>query len=134
MTTSSSDKSAADTTVGSESQISGTTARAKEKAAELGRAASETLNDQRRHAASGLDSAASTIRARADQLPGGETVSGVAHSTADALSSTADYVRKNDLGDMWADVEGMVKRNPGPSLLAAAFVGFLVGRAFAATE
>jgi hypothetical protein len=32
---------------------------------------------------------------------------------------------------MLADVEQIVKKNPGPSLLAAVVVGFLVGRAFA---
>jgi hypothetical protein len=31
---------------------------------------------------------------------------------------------------MAADVEQLVKNNPGPSLVAAAVVGFLVGRAF----
>jgi len=31
---------------------------------------------------------------------------------------------------MMSDVAELVKRNPGPSLLAAAAIGFLVGRAF----
>jgi hypothetical protein len=31
---------------------------------------------------------------------------------------------------MMADVEQLVINNPGPSLLVAAIVGFLVGRAF----
>jgi hypothetical protein len=31
---------------------------------------------------------------------------------------------------MMADVETLVKNNPGPALMAAAVVGFLVGRAF----
>lgn len=118
----------------SESQRPGVAARVTEKAAELGETAADTLDSQRRTAASGLSSAAETIRARADQLPGGDTVSGMAHSAADALGSTADYVRRHDLHGMVADVENVVKRNPGPALLAAAFVGFLVGRTVTARD
>ena len=61
-------------------------------------------------------------------------MSGLAHSAADKLTSTADYVRQNDLKDMLTDVEQLVKKNPGPSLVAAAFVGFLVGRAFTTSD
>jgi ElaB/YqjD/DUF883 family membrane-anchored ribosome-binding protein len=130
-----SDKNDSDTSAaGLGSQISGATARVKDKAAELGQSAADTLDSQRSTAASGLSSAAETIHARADQLPGGDTVSGLAHSAADTLTSTADYVRQNDLQSMLADVEQVVKKNPGPSLLAAAFVGFLVGRAFTASD
>jgi ElaB/YqjD/DUF883 family membrane-anchored ribosome-binding protein len=119
------------TSAGLGASLSGAAARAKEKASDLGRTASDTIDSHRGTAASGLDTAASTIHARADQLPGGESVTGLAHSAADTLASTADYVRKNDVKDMLADVEQIVKKNPGPSLLAAAVVGFLVGRAFA---
>lgn len=121
-------------TSGLGSQIAGATARAKDKAADLGQTAADTLDSQRGAAASGLSSAADAIRSRADQLPGGDTVSELAHSAADKLTSTADYVRQNDLQSMLTDVEQVVKRNPGPSLLAAAFVGFLVGRAFTAND
>ena len=130
-----SDKHNSDTTAtGLGSQISSAAARVKDKAAELGQTAADTLDNQRSTAAGGLSSAAETIRARAPQLPGGDTVSELAHSAADTLTSTADYVRQNDLQSMLADVEQVVKKNPGPSLLAAAFVGFLVGRAFTASD
>jgi ElaB/YqjD/DUF883 family membrane-anchored ribosome-binding protein len=129
------DKSNADSSATSlGSQIAGATARVKDKAADLGQTAVDTLDGQRGTAASGLSSAAETIHARADQLPGGDTMSGLAHSAADTLTSTADYVRQNDLKDMLADVEQLVKKNPGPSLVAAAFVGFLVGRAFTTSD
>jgi ElaB/YqjD/DUF883 family membrane-anchored ribosome-binding protein len=124
-----SDKSSDTTSAGLGAQLSGATARVKEKTADLGHTAAEKLDDRRDTAASGLETAASAIHARADQLPGGETVSGLAHSAADKLTSTADYVRQNDVKDMLADLEQIVKKNPGPSLLAAAVVGFLVGRA-----
>ena len=35
----------------------------------------------------------------------------------------------HDMNRMMADVESLVRNNPGPALAAAAFVGFLVGRA-----
>jgi ElaB/YqjD/DUF883 family membrane-anchored ribosome-binding protein len=56
-------------------------------------------------------------------------VSELAHTAADRLNTTADYVRRNDVNRMMADVETLVKNNPGPSLLIAAAFGFLVGRA-----
>jgi ElaB/YqjD/DUF883 family membrane-anchored ribosome-binding protein len=130
-----SDKNSSETlAAGLGSQIADATARAREKVSELGQTAADTLDSQRGPAASGLSSAADTLRGRADQLPGGETVSGLAHSAADTLQSTADYVRQHDLQRMLGDVEQVVKRNPGPALLAAAFVGFLVGRAFTASD
>jgi hypothetical protein len=33
-----------------------------------------------------------------------------------------------------ANVETLVKNNPGPSLLAAAVIGFLAGRAFSSND
>jgi ElaB/YqjD/DUF883 family membrane-anchored ribosome-binding protein len=90
--------------------------------------AAEKIDGNRDAAASGLDSAASAIRRTAGSLPGGERVSDMAHATAGKLSNTADYVRQNDINRMMSDVETVVKNNPGPALMAAAFVGFLAGR------
>jgi hypothetical protein len=67
---------------------------------------------------------------KADSLAGGESVKGAAYTAADALSSTADYVRENDVKSMLADVRKLVKNNPGPALLTAAVLGFLVARGF----
>ena len=127
-------KTTSDTLSDLSATLSGATAQVKEKTADLGHAAAEKLDDQRDAAASGLETAASAIHARADQWPGAETVSGVAHSAANRLASTADYVRQNDVKAMWGDLEQVAKRNPGPSLLAAAFVGFLVGRALSSND
>ena len=54
----------------------------------------------------------------------------VAHSAAEKLESTAGYIREHDVRAMLSDVGDMVKRNPGPSLLIAVAIGFLIGRAF----
>jgi len=74
-------------------RLSDTAAQVKEKASNLGRTAADTIDENRDAAASGLDKAASTLHETAERLPGGEKVTGLAHSAADKLSSTADYVR-----------------------------------------
>jgi ElaB/YqjD/DUF883 family membrane-anchored ribosome-binding protein len=94
----------------------------------------DTVDANRNVAAQGLEQAASTIRDKADSLPGGETVTGLAHTAADKLTATAGYVRQTDVNTMMADVETLVKNNPGPALMAAAVVGFLVGRAFSGND
>jgi len=85
--------------------------------------------ESRSTTADGLDSAASAIHDRADDLPGGDTVRNFARATADRLSTSADYVRSHDAKRMMADVETFVKSNPGPALAVAAAFGFLLGRA-----
>src|SRR4030095_12491465 len=102
----------------------------KSKAAEMGQKAADTIDENRGAAASGLDSAASALRDRADALPGGEKVAKAAHATADAVGVAADYVRNNDVRAMVADVQQLVKNNPGVALLTAAALGFLIARTF----
>ena len=46
------------------------------------------------------------------------------------MQSTADFIRNADLDNMKQGVENHVKENPGRSLLIAAGVGYLLGRAF----
>ena len=94
----------------------------------------DKIDANRNVAAQGLEQAASTIRDKADSLPGGETVTDLAHTAADKLTATAGYVRDTDVNTMMADVETLVKKNPGPALMAAAVVGFLVGRAFSGND
>lgn len=104
---------------------------AKRKITEFGATAADKVDQNRSTAAAGLDGAAETLHQKADQMHmGGETVTNMAHSAADKLSATAEYVRRNDLGDMMEDVQEIVKRNPGPALAVAAGLGFLVARAF----
>jgi ElaB/YqjD/DUF883 family membrane-anchored ribosome-binding protein len=93
------------------------------------RGAAATLDESRSTAADGLDVAASALQDRAADLPGGETVRNVARAAADGLGSSAEYVRTHDAKRMMADVESLVKSNPGPALAVAAAFGFLLGRA-----
>ena len=115
-------------------KLSDTASQVKDKVSDLGRTAADKIDENRDAAAGGLDKAAATLHEKAESLPGGEKVTSLAHVTADKLSSTANYVREHDVNRMMADVETLVKNNPGPSLLAAAFIGFLVGRAFSSND
>jgi ElaB/YqjD/DUF883 family membrane-anchored ribosome-binding protein len=63
-------------------------------------------------------------------MSGGDKLTSMAHSTASALDTTADWMRENSSTKIMADVSSLVKRNPGPSMLAAIAVGFLIGRTF----
>jgi hypothetical protein len=100
------------------------------RAAGVGAKAAHTAEQMRATAAAGMDTASSKLHEGADTLRAGGRASSVAHSTADVLSSSADYIREHDLSDMMDDLMGVVKNNPGPALLGAVALGFLVGRAF----
>jgi hypothetical protein len=88
------------------------------------------IDENRDAAADGIDKAASALHENAESLPGGEKAARFAHTAADKLGASAQYVREHDARRMMADVETLVKNNPGPSLLVVALAGFLVGRAF----
>jgi hypothetical protein len=89
---------------------------------------SANLDKGRATAAGGLDSAASAVTDAADAS--GETIARGAHKVADALNTTAGYIRENDFKSMMSDAQEMVKKNPGPALLAATALGFLIARSF----
>ncbi|HEY6389953.1 MAG TPA: hypothetical protein VIX89_01675 [Bryobacteraceae bacterium] len=115
-------------------KLSNTAAQVKDKVSELGHAAKDKIDENRGAAASGLEKAATTLHEKAGSIPGGETVTNLAHGAAEKLSSTAEYVRTHDVNRMMSDVETLVKNNPGPSILVAAVIGFLVGRAFTSSD
>lgn len=100
----------------------------KDKVTNLGHAAADKVDENRGAAASKLEGAAAALQS------GTEKVTGVANATADKLNSTADYVRRNDVSSMVGDLKQFFKNNPGASLLGAAAIGFLVGRAFGSDE
>ena len=112
-------------------QVADATRDARASVADMARAAGVKAENGRVAAADRLADAATTVRDRADEVPGGPRVQEFAHAAADRLSSTADYLRDNDAARMKSDVETIVKNNPGPALLVAAMFGFLLGRALA---
>jgi len=110
--------------------ISEGASKAQEKARELGQAAADKVDEKRGGAADALHGASTAIHEKADNLPGGGKVSEMAHAAADKMDSAANYVQEHDTKEMMADVESLIRRHPAQSLLVAAGVGFLVGRAF----
>lgn len=101
----------------------------RESISDMARTAKQSIDDGRQTAAERLGSAASAVRDRAEQLPGGPKVQQFAQAAAERLSATADYMRSNDPQRMLADFGRVVKNNPGPSLVVAAAFGFVLGRA-----
>jgi hypothetical protein len=102
----------------------------KTRAAEIGQKAADAIDDRRDTLATGIESAATALHARAETLPGGEKVARAAHAAAQSLENASDYVRDQDLRGMLTDVRQLVKRNPGAVLLTAVAVGFLLARSF----
>ena len=100
----------------------------KSRVSEYGRAAADRIEDTRMAAANGLDNTASALQASGDRM------TGFAQSTADKLSSTAEYLRSHSARRMMGDLGTAVKNNPGPSLIAALAIGFLMGRAMRNAE
>src|SRR5437588_11021758 len=85
-----------DTATKVKNKVVETASKAKEKIEEVGRTVQDKIDDTRVPAADKLQNVASTLHEKADTLPGGETVSGLAHSAADKMQATADYVRQHD--------------------------------------
>jgi ElaB/YqjD/DUF883 family membrane-anchored ribosome-binding protein len=95
----------------------------KAKAQDVGARAAQRADQARVGAASGLESVASTLHEKGDR------VASAAHSAADAVSYGAEYLRENDVQTMLSDLMEVIRRNPGPSLIGAAALGFMLGRA-----
>ena len=97
---------------------------AAEKASEVGRDALDKLDASRGTVAQGLRATAGALRSYAP-----DSVAKHAQNTADAMDSAADYIRVRDLRSMTSDLTELVRRSPGPSLIAAVAIGFLLGSA-----
>jgi hypothetical protein len=95
----------------------------KTKVQDVGARAAQRADQARVGAAAGLDSVASNLHEK------GERVASAAHSAADAVAHGAEYLRGNDVQTMLSDLMEVIRRNPGPSLLGAAALGFMLGRA-----
>jgi len=57
-------------------------------------------------------------------------VAQVSNRVATGMDATADWLRQADLDGLRATVEQQVKEHPGRTLLIAAGVGYLLGKAF----
>ena len=113
--------------------IADAASRVKEKASELGQSAREALHESRVSTADALSGASKGLHSGADAVgraghSATDAVHSFGHDAADTVGATAQYVRTHGAKDIMSDVESMVKKNPAVTLLAAATVGFLVGR------
>jgi ElaB/YqjD/DUF883 family membrane-anchored ribosome-binding protein len=98
------------------------------KASEYGRSALNKVDEKRTTAASALDSTASGLRSS------GERVTHWGGAAAEKIENTARYLREHDTRRMASDLESTVRRNPGPSILIAAALGFFLGSALRRSE
>jgi rubrerythrin len=91
---------------------------------------SGAMDTARTRAADGLDRAAHRLEDLAEQPgeDGPRRFAGAAHSVAGGMEGTADFLRSPDAQRLRTDVEGMVRNNPGRTLLTTFAVGFVVGR------
>ena len=89
----------------------------------------EKADAGRERAAEGMHTAAEQVREKAEQLPGGERTGEIVQKAADKMDSAAGYMREHDVNEMMTDFQQIVRDHPRESLIAAAAVGFLVGRA-----
>jgi ElaB/YqjD/DUF883 family membrane-anchored ribosome-binding protein len=107
-------------------QISQRASQVKEKVADLGKKATDKIDEQRARAASTLDSTASAIHERGDRIA--SSTSKAMHATAEKIESASDYLREHDASAMMDDFQRLVRRYPGQALAAAVVLGFLFGR------
>lgn len=89
----------------------------------------ERADAGRERAAEGMQTAAEQVREKAEQLPGGERTGQMAQKAADKMESAAGYMREHDVNEMASDFQQIVRDHPREALIAAAAVGFLVGKA-----
>jgi ElaB/YqjD/DUF883 family membrane-anchored ribosome-binding protein len=106
-------------------RVSQVTSHVKNTAADLGRSAAENIDRNLDTAAGALEKTASSLRSRVGE--GGTRMTDVAKTAADKLEGTARYFREHHSREMVSDFEGLVKRNPGTSLMAALGLGLLIG-------
>ena len=119
--------------------MSDAVSRVKEKVSEMGTSAGEALHSGRMATAGALDNAAKGLHSKAERAgraghEAADTVNRVGHDAADRIDVGAKYVRSHGAKEIMADVEHFVKNNPGKSLIAAAAVGFLVGRSLRSAD
>lgn len=116
-----------------------------DRLAGVGSKAREGVGNAKDRLATVLESGAERLRDRAH--PGGATLAGataeggsaaltegrVAHvsdKVAGGMQATADWLRDADLDGLKSTIETQVKEHPGRTLLIAAGLGYLIGRAF----
>jgi uncharacterized protein YjbJ (UPF0337 family) len=81
-------------------------------------AATTTVGEQ-------MSNMAQTIR---DKAPTSGPVADAADTAAHTLERAGSYLQQQDLGDIRADLEGIIRRHPMESLLIGLGIGYLLAR------
>lgn len=100
-------------------------AKAQRKAARMADEVVAKVDEKRESAAEAMSGAADTLHRVAGS--GGKAVQ-AAYAAGRQLEETADFLHQHDVRGSLGEAERFVKSHPTESLIAAAVVGFLVGR------
>lgn len=92
---------------------------------DLGTTAAEKIDSTRIPVANALESAAAAVERHSHDAGG--RFEDIACRAAEGMGMAAGYVRTHDVQAMLQDAEQTLRRNPVPSLIAAAATGFLLG-------
>jgi ElaB/YqjD/DUF883 family membrane-anchored ribosome-binding protein len=123
------------------------TGNAQEKLADVGSNVRDRAGQMKDTLADALESGADKLRARGGAQGSGNTLAGatggssvavgedgqvaqLSNRVAGGMDATADWLREADLDGLRASVEQQVKEHPGRTLLIAAGLGYLLGKAF----
>lgn len=118
-----------------------------EKLADVGSTVRDKAGIAKEKLASVLESGAGRLRERSQSGGGGAALAGatadgstpiqndgrvaqVSDRVAGGMDATADWLRQADIADLKTGIENQVKEHPGRTLLIAAGLGYLIGRAF----
>jgi ElaB/YqjD/DUF883 family membrane-anchored ribosome-binding protein len=96
-----------------------------DKAQDLGAQAADRADAATTTVGGKMTEVAQTIREKA---PVSGPVANVADTAADTLEQAGSYLQQQDLTDMRADLEGLIRRHPIESLLVGLGVGYLLAR------
>ncbi|MGI8498180.1 MAG: hypothetical protein ACR2OG_11435 [Gemmatimonadaceae bacterium] len=98
----------------------------KEKASQL----KATLADKMTAGADRLRQASGSAGPESRTIANADVRAKVTTTVAEGMDNTAQWLRTADMDSIRTGIEGQVKNNPGRTLLIAAGVGYLLGKAF----
>ncbi|HEY0996077.1 MAG TPA: hypothetical protein VGD77_08800 [Gemmatimonadaceae bacterium] len=109
---------------------------AQERLADMGGTLREQAGTAKNRLADALEAGARKLGANDGQLAGAAGTGSVAmdagltNRVAGGMKTSADWLRDADIDGMREGIENQVRTNPGRTLLIAAGLGYLIGKAF----
>ena len=97
----------------------------KERATQVGSQVADRADAATTTVGERMTDAAETIRQKA---PASGPLADAADTAADTLQRAGTYLQEQDLSDMRADLEGLIRRHPIEALLIGLGVGYLLAR------